>query len=103
MRRNRLTHSDELIFNGEKYGNLVETKVQSAAGIAYIKPDEETEADREIRQWIDAILHDKEPVVTPEQAYTVTRILEAIYESAETGKTIEFSEPEKNCEYSEVV
>ena len=91
MRRNRLTNSDELVFNGEKYGNLVETKVQSAAGIAYIKPDEETEADREIGQWIDAILNDKEPVVTPEQAYTVTRILEAIYESAKTGKTIEFS------------
>ncbi|MFJ7978039.1 Gfo/Idh/MocA family protein [Peribacillus sp. NPDC096379] len=92
MRRNKVTNTDELAFNGEMYGNLVETKSQDATGIAYISPNEETEADREIGQWINAILEDKDPVVTPEQAYTVTRILEAIYESAETGKTIEFRE-----------
>lgn len=95
MRRNKATNTDELVFNGEMYGNLVETKLQNAAGIAYISPNAETEADREIGQWIHAILEDKEPVVTPEQAYTVTRILEAIYESAETGKTIEFDQVEK--------
>lgn len=92
MRRNKVTNTNELVFNGEMYGNLVETKLQDAAGIAYISPNEEKEEDREIGQWINAILEDKDPVVTPEQAYTVTRILEAIYESAETGKTIEFHE-----------
>ncbi|MDD9792392.1 Gfo/Idh/MocA family protein [Priestia megaterium] len=95
MRRNRETNTDELVFNGEMYGKLVETKLQNAAGIAYISPEEETEADREIGQWINAILEDKDPVVTPEQAYTVTRLLEAIYESAETGKTIEFKTKDK--------
>jgi predicted dehydrogenase len=90
MRRNKLTNTNELVFNGEMYGKLVETKLQNAAGVAYNSPNEVTDADREIGQWINAILEDKDPVVTPEQAYKVTRILDAIYESAETGKTIEF-------------
>ncbi|WP_441943351.1 Gfo/Idh/MocA family protein [Paenibacillus sp. 2TAB23] len=92
MRRNALTNTDELVFNGEMFGNLVETKLQTAAGIAYISPEEETIADREIGQWIDAIMLDTDPVVMPKQAYMVTRILEAIYESAETGKTVEIAE-----------
>ncbi len=40
---------------------------------------------REARQWIDAIRNDTDPCVMPYQAYTVTRILEGIYESAKTG------------------
>lgn len=90
IRVNKTTNTNELIFNGELYGNLVETKLQNAAVIAYNSPNEETDADREIGQWINAILEDKDPIVTAEQAYQVTRIIEAIYESAETGKTIEF-------------
>ncbi|ANY65497.1 oxidoreductase [Paenibacillus sp. BIHB 4019] len=88
MRKNHVTQANELIFNHELYGNLVDTKLQNPAGIAYISPNEETEADREIGQWIEAILEEKEPVVTAEQAYEVTRILEAIYESAATGQTV---------------
>jgi predicted dehydrogenase len=44
----------------------------------------------DINHWIDAIQNDGEPAVLPEQAATVTRVLEAIYESAATGKTIVF-------------
>ena len=44
----------------------------------------------EAAQWIDAILNDTDPCVLPEQAYTVTRILEGIYESAKTGKPYYF-------------
>ncbi len=91
MRKNKSNNTNELVFNSEMYGNLVETKQQNAAAIDYISPNVETEADREIGQWINAILEDKEPVVTPDQAYTVTKILEAVYQSSETGKTIEFS------------
>jgi len=40
---------------------------------------------REARQWIDAVKYDKDPCVLPYQAYTVTRILEGIYESAKSG------------------
>ncbi|HEY5465683.1 MAG TPA: gfo/Idh/MocA family oxidoreductase, partial [Clostridia bacterium] len=37
-----------------------------------------------------AIENDTAPVVLPEQAYVVTRILEAIYTSGKTGKPVYF-------------
>ena len=43
-----------------------------------------------MRLWIECILHDTEPVVKPEEAMVVTQILEAIYESARTGKAVYF-------------
>ena len=79
-----------LVINGEKYGKLIQTTPQGVGGVAYFSGARETEADLEARQWIDAILLDKEPVVKPEQAYVVTQILEAIYRSAESGKPVEF-------------
>ena len=44
----------------------------------------------DINHWIDAIKNDGQPAVLPEQAAVVTRVIEAIYESAATGKTIAF-------------
>lgn len=44
----------------------------------------------DINHWIDAIQNDTDPAVLPEQAAVVTRVIEAIYESAATGKTIYF-------------
>ncbi|MEI2279891.1 Gfo/Idh/MocA family oxidoreductase [Paenibacillus polysaccharolyticus] len=90
MRRNTALGTNELIFNTEMYGNLVSTQLQNAAGISYISPVEESDADREMAQWIDAILVDKNPVVEPRQALVVTQILEAIYRSAELNETIKF-------------
>ena len=43
-----------------------------------------------VNHWIDAIQNDGQPAVLPEQAAVVTRVIEAIYESAATGKTIVF-------------
>ena len=51
---------------------------------------EETAADMEARLWIDSILNDTEPCTKPEQAYCVTRILEAIKKSALTGAPVYF-------------
>lgn len=42
--------------------------------------------------WINALQNDGEPAVTPEQAAIVTRVIEAIYKSAETGETIVFND-----------
>jgi len=50
----------------------------------------ESPADREARLWIEAVVNDTTPLVTPEQAYTVTRILEGIYTSAKTGDIYRF-------------
>lgn len=41
-----------------------------------------------MRKWIEAIENDQEPVVTPKQALVVSQILEALYESARTGKAV---------------
>ena len=43
-------------------------------------------------QWINAIINDTDPCVLPEQALCVTKILEAIYESAKTGKAVYFED-----------
>lgn len=44
------------------------------------------EAEEEAKAWIDAVVNDTEPVVKPEQAMVVTKILEAIYQSANQAK-----------------
>lgn len=80
-----------LRINGEKLSRLYETQVDmGTGGVAFFKGEEETDATREAKAWVEAILEDKEPLVKPEQALVVTEILEAIYESAKTGKTVYF-------------
>lgn len=44
----------------------------------------------DINHWIDAIQNNGDPAVLPEQAAMVTKVIEAIYESARTNKTIIF-------------
>lgn len=80
----------ELTINNVKYGKLFENKPQAAPPIAFFGPNAVTDADKEAKQWLEAILNDTEPLVKPEQALVVTQILEAIYKSAETGKLVEF-------------
>lgn len=41
-------------------------------------------------QWLNAILSDIEPLVKPEQAFMVTKILENIYKFAREGREIKF-------------
>ena len=65
--------------------------ILSAAGAAFFEGV--TSADPavlEAAQWIDAVRNDKQPCVLPEQAFTVTRILEGIYISAKTGDLYRF-------------
>jgi predicted dehydrogenase len=84
---------DGLRIHGEKFGKLYTTNVDlSAGGVAFYDGKKESDADLEARLWIDTIVNDTEPVVKPEQALVVTQILEAIYESAKTGKAVYFSE-----------
>jgi len=54
-------------------------------GAVVLSPEE-----KEARNFYDAVLYGKELRVKPEQALVVTQILEAIYESAKTGKPVEF-------------
>jgi predicted dehydrogenase len=64
-------------------------------GRLYVKTPEfgertESAADVEARMWIEALLHDTDVFVKPEEALTVTKVIEAVYESARTGRLIEF-------------
>ena len=80
-----------LRMNGERYSRLYDEKViTDAAGVAFYEGEGEDAAVVEAKHFIDCIIHDEEPIVKPEQALVVTQILEAIYESARTGKPVYF-------------
>ena len=81
---------DGVRINGVRYGKqYIERPDLSAGGVAFFegagggKPEE-----IEQRIFYDAVIKGKEVCVKPEQAYVVTQILEAIYESAKTGKPV---------------
>ena len=83
-----------LRLNGENFSRLYETKVDTkAGGVAFFEGKSESDADTEARLWIDAVVNDTPPVVLPEQAMVVSQLLEAIYESAKTGKAVYFDQP----------
>lgn len=82
---------DGLRINGEDQGKLYTQHIElDNSGVAFYEGEEERDADLEARQWIDSVINDTEPVVKPEEALVVTQILEAIYESAKTGKAVYF-------------
>lgn len=47
-------------------------------------------SDMEAKLWVDALMGRGELFVKPEEAFVVSKILDAVYRSAETGKTIYF-------------
>lgn len=63
----------------------------NAGGAAFFDGEGgESAAEMEERLWIEAVRDNKQPITLPEQAYTVTRILEGIYTSAKTGNIFYF-------------
>ena len=78
-----------LRINGEKFSRLYTNEIElSAGGVAFYDGKSESAPDVEMRKWIEAIANAQEPVVTPKQALVVSQILEALYESARTGKAV---------------
>ena len=84
--------NDGLRINGIRNGRqYVMTPNFKAGGAAFFEGNaSESAADREEALWINAVRNDTDPLTLPEQAYTVTRILEGIYESARTGEMYRF-------------
>ncbi|MBW5449126.1 gfo/Idh/MocA family oxidoreductase [Cohnella sp. CFH 77786] len=74
--------------NGEEHGRLYTKEIQLGSVWDNQIPNDSSE--KEARAWIDAILHDREPVVTAKQGLVVQQILEAVYESARKGEAISF-------------
>ena len=56
----------------------------------YFDGEAESVQDVEQRVFYDAVVNGKPLTVEPEQALVVTQILEAVYESARTGRTVYF-------------
>ncbi len=83
---------DGLRINGIRNGRQYVLKPNfNAGGAAFFDGESgESAADREERLWIEAVRNDTDPITLPEQAYTVTRILEGIYTSAKTGDVYRF-------------
>ena len=83
---------DGLRINGEKNSRLYINKPDfSSGGVAFFEgAGADSPADTEARQWIEAVLKDKNPTVLPEQALKVTQILEAIYTSDKSGEPFYF-------------
>ncbi|MCB9420061.1 MAG: Gfo/Idh/MocA family oxidoreductase [Ardenticatenaceae bacterium] len=79
--------------NGENNGKLY---IQNySMGASFIgdgkKPEDFTGGIKEMQTWINHVRGEGELVVKPEQAYTVTRVLEAIYQSALSGDVVHMS------------
>ena len=80
-----------LRLNSADLGKLVVKKpALGADGVDFYEGGDDKPQVIEAKTFYDAVMNGNELVVKPEQALVVTVILEAIYESARTGKTIEF-------------
>lgn len=84
---------DGLWINSVKHGRQVNEKINlDAGGVAFYDGKKVNNSVLDMAQWLDAVANDTDPCVLPEQALCVTRILEAIYTSAKTGKPVYFDD-----------
>lgn len=83
---------DGLRINGvENNCQYIKKPSFEASGVAFNSGEgPEKDFHIEARQWINAVINDTEPCVTPQQAYIVSKILDGIYKSAKTGKPYYF-------------
>lgn len=86
-----MSHSkNELIYNRARNGQLMEEKLSPIGGVAYFGGGGGAEGSIDARQWLEAIQNGTEPLVKPEEALAVTKVLDAIYQSAKENKEIKF-------------
>jgi predicted dehydrogenase len=77
--------------NGEHDGALFTQDIRpTGTSRVLFKGENLTPEQYEAKQWIYSVINDLPPLVKPEEACVVSDIIEAIYKSAETGKTIYF-------------
>ena len=81
---------DKIVYNRSHNGQLMDETIAGGGRVAFFDGKSASPAYLECDQWLKCIIEDKDPVVSPEQAFVVTRILEAIYRSAEEGHEIVF-------------
>lgn len=82
---------NELIYNRGRNGQLMEEHISGSGNVAYFEGGASEPGTMECSQWLDSIINDTDALVKPEQAFTVTQILDAIYRSDREGKEIRLS------------
>ncbi|GAA0801610.1 Gfo/Idh/MocA family oxidoreductase [Faecalicatena orotica] len=80
----------DLVINETTGGILTEEHISDTGAVAFFEGNGGgTPADKECKQWLEAILEDKEPLVKAEQAFVVTQILDTIYKAAAEGHEVQ--------------
>ena len=81
---------NELIYNRGRNGQLMEETISPVGGVAYFGGGGGEEGTTDCRQWLEAVQNGTQPLVRPEEALAVTKVLDAIYRSAAENKEIKF-------------
>ena len=82
----------KLTLNKVQFDRLTETTVNTeAGGVNFYSGSQGTPAEVEAANWIKCIVEDTDPIVRPEEALVVSKILEAIYTSSKTGEPVYFA------------
>lgn len=81
---------NELIYNRGRNNQLMEETLSPIGGVAYFGGGGGEEGVIDCRQWLEAIKNGTQPLVKPEEALVVTKVLDAIYQSAKENKEIKF-------------
>ena len=85
-----LRNQSEVVYNRGIHGRLMEEKFTAGSEPWDFFGARNDAAFLEAKEWLTSIIEDREPLVKPEQAFVVTQILDAIYESAKKNETIWF-------------
>ena len=84
---------DGLRINCVKKGRLcIEKPDFKSGGVAFYEGSSSDPSELEARAWIDAVANDREVKTKASQALVSPRILEAVYQSAKTGKPVYFKD-----------
>ncbi|MDR1851812.1 MAG: Gfo/Idh/MocA family oxidoreductase [Propionibacteriaceae bacterium] len=87
------SNAGQVLTNTVSHGRLIDTKPGVGMGVyGFAGVQAEAPEVLEARQWVKAIKGEGEPLVKPQEALVVTQILEAIYESAATGRAVYLNE-----------
>ena len=68
----------------------MEETISSVGGVAYFGGGGGEEGTTDCRQWLEAVQNGTQPLVRPEEALAVTKVVDAIYRSAAENKEIKF-------------
>ena len=79
-----------LVYNRGRNGQLMDEVLSGGGAVAYFEGGTAEPGVIDNRQWLKAIMDGTEPLVKPEEAFVVTKVLEAIYKAAADGKEVRF-------------